>query len=121
VALSPEQNWLERRLDTLENLRRSANQNPEDSEALYSLGEEYFWLGRYREAQEAYRGVIRLKPGFAYAHFNLGFASLILGDKVSARAEYRILRNLNSVLAAKLFNEIKENSRSCGVGKKAKP
>ncbi|MFH0801556.1 MAG: tetratricopeptide repeat protein [bacterium] len=119
MALSPEQNWLEHRLDTLENLRRSANQNPEDSEALYSLGEEYFWLGRYREAHEAYREVIRLRPGFAYAHFNSGFTSLILGDKVSARAEYRILKNLNSVLAAKLFKEIKEISRSLRVGEKA--
>lgn len=121
MAPCSERNWLERRLDTLENLRLSLSKDPEDREALYSLGEEYFWLGRYREAREAYREVIRLRPGFAYAHFNSGFTSLILGDKVSARAEYRILGTLNGVLAGKLFKEINKVSRSSRIEKKAKP
>ena len=116
MAPCPERNWLERRLDSLESLRLSASKNPEDSEALYSLGEEYFWLGRYSEAREAYREVIRLQPGFAYAHFNYGFASLILGDRVSAGEEHNILKNLNSVLAARLFKEIQQISRSSKVG-----
>lgn len=120
MAISLEQNWLDRRLDRLENLGRSINQDPEDSETLYSLGEEYFWLERYSEARDAYRKVISLKPGFAYAHFNSGFTSLILGDKVSARAEYRILKNLDIVLAGKLFKEIKKTSHSSRGRKKSR-
>jgi len=38
----------------------------------YSLGESYASLDMYKEAMEAYKQVIRIKPDYAKAHFNLG-------------------------------------------------
>jgi hypothetical protein len=40
------------------------------------------------------------------AHYNLGLAYLITGDKGSALEEYKILKTLNAELANKLFNLI---------------
>jgi tetratricopeptide (TPR) repeat protein len=66
----------------------------------------YSKLRRYREAIEAYKEAIRIKPDFAEAHYNLGLTYLILGDKGSALDEYRILKDLDKDLANKLFTLI---------------
>ncbi|MBP1696041.1 MAG: hypothetical protein H6Q41_1229, partial [Deltaproteobacteria bacterium] len=60
------------------------------------------------EAMDSYKQAIRLKPSLAEAHLNLGMAYLRLGDKGSAIEEYKILKELDKVLANRLFNLIYE-------------
>lgn len=113
--------WLESRMAGLKACLRSCIENPGDCEAVYRLGEEYFWLGRYREASDAYMEVIRLRPDFAYAYFNYGYACLILGDRVTARKSVRVLKSLNSALAGKLLKAIQElPAPRGGAGKRKK-
>ncbi|MBU0701915.1 tetratricopeptide repeat protein [bacterium] len=59
-----------------------------------------------KEAIEAYKQAIRIKPDFALAHCNLGLTYLHLGDSGSALDEYKILKNIDTDLANKLFNLI---------------
>jgi len=83
----------------LEDYKKSA-------EFWFYLGVAYAKLGMYREAIEAYKQAIRIKPDDAKAHAGLGVIYLILNDRGSALEEYRILKDLNPELANKLFNLI---------------
>jgi hypothetical protein len=71
-----------------------------------SLGVAYDKLGRYQDAVEPYKQAIRIKPNYAEAHYNLGGAYLITGDKGSALEEYKILKTLDAGIADKLFKMI---------------
>jgi len=82
-------------------------------EAYKNRAEYWFWLGYYneeaglhREAMEAFKQAIRIKPDFVEAHYGLGVTYLLLNDRGAALDEYKILRELNPELANKLFNLI---------------
>ena len=60
----------------------------------------------YKEARDSYKQAIRIKPDNAKAHYNLGYTYVLLNDKASALEQYKILKNLDSELANKLFNMI---------------
>jgi len=62
----------------------------------------------HREAVESYKQAIRIKPDLAEAHYKLGIAYLIKGDRGSALEEYKILKVLDPESAKKLFNLIYE-------------
>jgi tetratricopeptide (TPR) repeat protein len=53
-------------------------------------------LGKWKEAIAAHQEAIRLKPDYAGAHFNLGFAYVSTGKKKEAEAELKILQPLNA-------------------------
>ena len=73
----------------------------------FNLGWYYGEAGLYKEAIEAFKQAIRIKPDFAEAHFNLGAIYLIiLNDTSSALEEYKILKDLNPEQANILFNLI---------------
>lgn len=67
LALGGQQKWKE----AAEAYRRSVECRPE-AHAFNNLGGALDTLGRHAEAEEAYRQAIRLEPGYALAHFNLG-------------------------------------------------
>ena len=52
-------------------------------------------LGKWKQAIQALREAVKLKPDYQGAHYNLGVAYLQAGDKKSATEEYKILRPLN--------------------------
>ena len=56
-----------------------------------------------KEAIEAHKQAITLKPDYAGAHFNLGVAYLVSGNKKGAVAEYQILQPLNVGMANQLY------------------
>jgi len=60
----------------------------------------------YREAVEAYKQAIRIKPDDADAHLSVGLSYLLLNDKGSALEEYKILKDLDPEKADLLFNLI---------------
>ena len=61
---------------------------------------------KIKEAAEAFRQAIKLKPGFADAHYNLGLVYLNLGDKTAATEECETLKKLDPVQATKLCERI---------------
>ncbi|MDA1190881.1 MAG: tetratricopeptide repeat protein, partial [Candidatus Poribacteria bacterium] len=71
-----------------------------------TLGDLYSSLKRHSEARAAYIEVIRLQPENARAHRGLGGAYLALGRRELALDEYKILLELDDVIAAELFNRI---------------
>ncbi|HEX9421827.1 MAG TPA: tetratricopeptide repeat protein, partial [Pyrinomonadaceae bacterium] len=58
--------------------------------------------GRYSEAIEAYKAVIKLRPELAGAHFNLGLSYASINDREGVKQEYDILKKLDAGLAAQL-------------------
>jgi len=90
--------------------------NPDLADAHLHLGTSYGQLGKEKEGNELlkqaarlYKQAIRINPDNADAHFSLGILHLFLHkDKGSALEEYKILKNLDTEKANKLFNEIYE-------------
>jgi tetratricopeptide (TPR) repeat protein len=80
--------------------------NPDYAEAHVNLGVIYGKLGMNKEAIEALKQAIRINPDYADAHYNLGFAYLMLNDENSALEEYKILKDLDTEFANRLFKEI---------------
>ena len=72
----------------------------------FNLGITYWKLGKYQEAVGAFKHAIRIKPDFAWAHFNLGQAYLLSDNKDSALKEYKILKDLDKEKANELYNLI---------------
>jgi len=63
-------------------------------------------LGRYREAIEAFREALRLKPDFALAWYDLAIAYEISGNRSAALEAVQQLRRLDPRMADKLFNDL---------------
>jgi tetratricopeptide (TPR) repeat protein len=65
---------LNRRTESIQQLREAIARKPDYWEAHYALGEELAFSGKIPEARAEFEQVIRLQPGYAMAHFNLGVA-----------------------------------------------
>ena len=61
---------------------------------------------RYEAQQVSKDAAMRVKPDDVDAHFRLGLVYLMLNDKGSALYKYKILKDLDKDLAAKLFKRI---------------
>ncbi|MFA4918822.1 MAG: tetratricopeptide repeat protein [Thermodesulfovibrionales bacterium] len=92
--------------ESIEAYKQAIRIKPDFAMAHNNLGATYGKLGMDKEAIEAYEQAIRIKPDFAMAHYNLGFYCLILNDRGSALNEYKILKDLDTEKANKLFNLI---------------
>ena len=73
--------------------------NPSDAETQNNLGQAHFKAGKYQEALKDFREAVRLKPGYAEAHFNLGVTYVALKDAKGASEELAILKTLDPKLA----------------------
>ena len=79
--------------------------DPDPKDAV-SIGSCYGELGMYQEGIESYKQAIRIDPDYALAYYGLGHAYLGLNDRGSAMEQYKILKELDTELANKLFNLI---------------
>ncbi len=94
--------------EEIEAYKQAIRTNPDDVQAHYNLGVAYFSSGKYKEAIDALKQAIRIDPDYAMAHNNLGVAYYLSNDRDSAIEQYKILKNLDSVLSNKLFKLIYE-------------
>ena len=86
---------------------------PDDPEALNNKGNALFYLGRYKEALDAYDRATRLKPDFSRACYNKSLAIHRLGrDKEALEAVEEALRLAPELKEAK---ELKTQLRAEGV------
>jgi tetratricopeptide (TPR) repeat protein len=76
---------------------------PDSAPVSATLGMAYRRLNRLPQALEALEAAIRLQPGMAEAHYELGEAYIMMANMEAARAQYDILRPLDSDLAVKLL------------------
>ncbi len=56
---------------------------------LIQQGEQYRNTGRYNEAEQAFRAILKTKPDFAEAHYNLGYVLEITGKLEEASASFK--------------------------------
>jgi len=63
--------------------------------------------GKYQEAIHQYREVLRINSNDLEAHYNLGNASLMIGNRGLALKEYQILKTMNPGLANILYQKLK--------------
>ena len=90
-------------------LKKATERDPKNEEAWFWLGNTYAKLGQNRDAIEAYKQAIRIKPDYVIAHSNLALAYLHYGaarDRGNALEQYKTLKSLDKDRANKLFNEI---------------
>jgi tetratricopeptide (TPR) repeat protein len=86
--------------------RRWTQAEPGNYFAWSSLGFAYNKMKSYREAIEAYREALRLKPDLAQAWNNLAIAYGVLGNRSAALEAVQQLRRYDPQQAEKLFNHI---------------
>jgi len=60
-------------------------------------------LEKWKQAIVALKEAVNLKPDYQGAHYNLGVAYLMSGDKKAATEEYQKLRTLNPNNAKLLY------------------
>lgn len=88
----------------LAHCRRWTQAEPNNEWAWFSLGVAYRNLERYREAIEAYREALRLKPDFATAWNNLGFAYQKMGRSREEIEAYQEALRLKPDFAGAWYN-----------------
>lgn len=91
----------------IEGLQKFTRENPDYSDGFYLLGGAYFAIGDDNGAITAYNKCLSLAPRFARARYALGLTYLIgKKDKVKAREQYNLLREVDANLAEKLKQAI---------------
>lgn len=103
--------------EAIKAFKDSIKLNPDDAEAQYGLGFANFRMGRFRDAADAFKKASVLQPRMAKAHYGLGLAYQELGMEKQLMEEYRVLENLDHVLAKKLAQTFPQYNFSCRVVK----
>jgi Flp pilus assembly protein TadD len=75
-------------------LRKAARMAPEKSSIREALGRAYFRSRRYSEAAEEFEAVVERYPVNDFAHFCLGRALTLAGERERARRHLAIAANL---------------------------
>jgi hypothetical protein len=88
--------------------RRWTKAEPGNYSAWFNLGIAYGQMGRHREAVEANREALRLKPDYAMAWGNLAAAYANSGNRSAALEALREFRRYDPQKAEILFNSIME-------------
>lgn len=86
--------------------QRAIQLRPSSVEAYNKLGDAFYYAGRFEEAIAAYEHAARLQPRLAETYYNLGMTYLEIGDRDAARAQVRVLQELDDELYKKLLAEI---------------
>ena len=92
--------------EAIEVYKRAIFINPDYTNAYNNLGNAYGELGMYKEAIEVLKVAIKRNPDYAMSYYNLGLIYNLSNDKDSALEQYKILGNLDTQLANKLFRLI---------------
>jgi len=85
---------MDRHGEALEMLLRAKELAPDHPTVFTQLGQTYLKLGKFKEANEAFREVIQVSPFNPEVHRDLSLVHEALGDKESARREREAFRKL---------------------------
>ena len=92
--------------DAIRAFQQALKLRPDSVEAHNKLGDAYFYAGNFYKAIESYKRAVELQPRQAEAYYNLGMTYVEIGDRASASAQARALRDLDAELHKKLLNEL---------------
>lgn len=92
--------------DAIRAFEQALKLTPDSYEATNKLGDAYYYAGNYYKALECYKHAVALRPDMAEGFYNLALAYLEIGDRASAQAVARSLKNLDAELHKKLLSEI---------------
>ena len=98
--------YLGRHEDALDVCRRALTALEDDEAALLCIGVANYHMGRYAEAIGVFESVVENNPANARAHYGLGLAKLLNGDREGAIAEVGKMNELNPELANDLYERI---------------
>jgi tetratricopeptide (TPR) repeat protein len=91
---------------SIKKLQEIINSKLASSDIYLKLGSLYLLKGDTKKAIEAYQKAVEIEPKNPEAHFNLAVAYYICNYKKEAYKEYKILSELNKVLAENLIEII---------------
>ncbi len=77
---------------------------PQNYSGYYGLGKLNYRLGKYEDAIKYFQKTLELKRDFNYAYVDIGYAYADSGDIDNARAQLKILNNLNETNSASLLD-----------------
>lgn len=101
--------------------KRALERDAKSAAANNYLGMSYRYLGRFKDAEAAYKGAIAADDTYAVAHLNLGVLyDLYLQQPELALPEYERYQALQSTPDAKVAAWIKELTSRLNAAKKAK-
>ncbi|MBW1991645.1 MAG: tetratricopeptide repeat protein, partial [Deltaproteobacteria bacterium] len=90
----------------LDHVHRLVQAEPKNPAAWFNLGVAHDQLGRWREAADAFREALRLKPDLAEAWTCLALAYALSGNRTAALQALKELRRYDPGKADKLFDLI---------------
>ncbi|UCF30500.1 MAG: tetratricopeptide repeat protein [bacterium] len=88
---------------SMEAYRKALGMCQDDPHVFSRLAEEYARRGEFQKAIEIYRSGIRELPRSAWLHYKLGRTHCHVGDRDSAAAVHRRLKELNRAMADQLL------------------
>lgn len=88
--------------EAIEAFQSSIRWKPDYAESYYNLGVAYYKLMHWPDAIENLKLAVQKHPNHARAHLALGLAYLAKGERILARKQYEILRELDPELAKKM-------------------
>jgi hypothetical protein len=115
LGATPQADWIDRAETLLKagggqpllaHCRQWTQSEPGDFFAWYLLGATYGELGRHREAIEAYRKALLLKPDYPHAWNNLAISYAQLGNRSAAMEAVKELQRYDPKKADQLLNVI---------------
>ena len=74
--------------------------------AHFELGLSYSLTSQFREAVDAYKRAVTIRPNYADAYYHLVKAYLSLGDEDSAREAHKTLEELDRERARELLSDL---------------
>ncbi len=77
---------------------------PQNYSGYYGLGKLSYKLGKYQDAIKYFQRTLELKRDFNYAYVDIGYAYADMGDIDSAKAQLKILNNLDDADSATLLD-----------------
>ena len=89
-----------------EQFKKVIKYSSRDANGYYGLGLALNKQKKYKEAVEQFETAISMKKGFEYAHSDLGYAYIGLGQKAKAEEQLEILSDLHTDLASDLAVEL---------------
>jgi outer membrane protein assembly factor BamD (BamD/ComL family) len=92
--------------DAIRAFEQALKLTPNSYEALNKLGDAYYYAGNYYKALESYKRAVAQRPSEPEGYYNLALAYLEIGDRPSALAQARTLKNLDAETYRKLVGEL---------------
>jgi len=97
--------------ENIEKCRQAVMENPEDVEALNSLGIAYWAVERDKDAAEVFTRAVEIDPELAGAWYNLGCVCKNAGREDRLEEIHLKLENLDKKLAKEFFKEVMKGGK----------